>query len=148
MLGDSLVGMSALVTRALAEVRIEAGVPRDDRIVISELFGDVALASTLQAQRRDVHLSFEGGDSEIAIVGDSLVVASIVTNLVVQNACKFTREHSTVVVSTRATDDRIFIDVTDECGGLPAGVAERRYFCPTNSAVPIAAAWALASRSA
>jgi signal transduction histidine kinase len=39
-----------------------------------------------------------------------------------QNAFKFTPT-GTVVLSARATDERVFLEVADECGGLPAGKA-------------------------
>ncbi|MEO8706170.1 MAG: HAMP domain-containing sensor histidine kinase [Kofleriaceae bacterium] len=126
VLADSLVGMSDIVARSLAEVRIDAGVPHADRIIVLELFGQLAPAATLHARPRHVQLTFEAVDADLAIDGDSLVIVSIIANLV-QNACKFTREHSAVVVSTRTTADRVFIDVADECGGLPAGMAERLF---------------------
>ena len=45
-----------------------------------------------------------------------------VTNLL-QNAFKFTRAPGHVWLRTRATADRVFIDIEDECGGLPPGQA-------------------------
>jgi signal transduction histidine kinase len=49
-----------------------------------------------------------------------------VTNLV-QNACKFSRRHGHIKLSTRVTDTRVIIDVTDECGGLPPGAIDNMF---------------------
>lgn len=123
LLANSLLGMSDLVTRSLAGVRIDSGVTNADRVVVAELLAEVSIAAALKARARDVHLAFEQVAPDVSIAGDAQVVGSIVTNLV-QNACKFTREHGAVVVSTRSTVDHVFIDVADECGGLPPGVSD------------------------
>lgn len=123
ILGNSLAGMGDLVTRSLAEVRLEAGAPRRDRVVVSDLLGEVAIGAALRAKQRNVQLSFAPVASNIAVDGDTQIVLSIVTNLV-QNACKFTRSGGHVTVSGRARAEWIAIDVADECGGLPAGKLE------------------------
>jgi hypothetical protein len=61
----------------------------------------------------------DGGEVEI----DQHILASAVGNLI-QNAFKFTRANGNVTLRTRATADRLFIDVEDECGGLPKGGGE------------------------
>jgi signal transduction histidine kinase len=38
-----------------------------------------------------------------------------------QNACKFTRPQTTVTLRVRSSAERVFIEVEDECRGLPAG---------------------------
>jgi signal transduction histidine kinase len=57
------------------------------------------------------------------IDGDRQLLASAVSNLL-QNAFKFSRARGHVSLVTRATADRVLIDVSDECGGLPPGKAE------------------------
>jgi signal transduction histidine kinase len=123
LLGKSLVGMSDLVNRSLAEVRLEVGPPRDERITIASLLEGIEIAGMMQAKNRDVQLSIEPAASDVAADGDAQILASIVTNLV-QNACKFTRPHGHIMVRTRVTSDRVLIDVADECGGLPPGKVE------------------------
>jgi signal transduction histidine kinase len=51
---------------------------------------------------------------------------SAVGNLL-QNAFKFTRPHTEVLLNAYATADRVLIDVEDNCGGLPPGDAERLF---------------------
>lgn len=41
-----------------------------------------------------------------------------------QNAFKFTRKHSMVALTARATDERVLFEVEDERGGLPPGKAD------------------------
>ena len=48
------------------------------------------------------------------------MLAAVVGNLL-QNACKFTRPHTTVTVRVAASAERVQIEVEDECGGLPRG---------------------------
>jgi len=120
--------MRDLVTRSLAEVRLEAGPPRDERIIVASLLEEIEIAATMQAKSRDVRLSIEPPESGVTVDGDSQILGSIVTNLV-HNACKFTRPHGQVTLRTRVTSDRVLIDLEDECGGLPPGKAEE-FFRP------------------
>jgi hypothetical protein len=126
ILRKSLAGMSDLVTRSLAEVRIDAGLPREERILVASLLEEVEIMATLQATGRSVQLSIEPPEPGVTVDGDSQILSSIVTNLV-QNACKFTRAHGHVTLRTRVTADRVLIDVADECGGLPLGKAEELF---------------------
>jgi len=122
----SLVGMSDLVTRSLAEVRIAAGPPLRQKIEIASLLEEIEIAATLHGKSREVRLSIEPASAGLMVEGDSQILASVVTNLV-QNALKFTRSHGAITVRTRTTPDRVFIDVADECGGLPTGTAEKLF---------------------
>ena len=47
----------------------------------------------------------------------------MVSNLL-DNAFKFTHPHGNVSLTARASADRVFFEVEDECGGLPPGKAE------------------------
>ena len=126
LLGKSLAEMRELVSRSLAEVRLEAGPPRRERILVANLLEEVEIAATLQAKSRGLELSITPVESGLMVDGDSQILSSIVTNLV-HNACKFTRAHGHVALGTRVTSDRVLIDVADECGGLPPGSAEALY---------------------
>jgi signal transduction histidine kinase len=61
-----------------------------------------------------------------AVEGDRQVLAAAVSNLL-QNAFKFTRSGGTVTLRTSATQERVLIEVEDECGGLPPGKAEELF---------------------
>lgn len=126
LLGKSLDGMRDLVTRSLAEVRLEAGPPHHEQIIVGVLLEEIEIAAGMQAKTRDIHFAIEPAEAGLAVEGDSQILSSIVTNLV-QNACKFTPQHGHVVLRTRVTPDRVFIEVADECGGLPPGKAEQLF---------------------
>ncbi|HET9993028.1 MAG TPA: HAMP domain-containing sensor histidine kinase [Kofleriaceae bacterium] len=126
VLERSLLRMSDLVTRSLAEVRIDVGSPNRDRVSIADLVEEIEIAASLQAKRRSIRLVIEPVARALEVEGDVQILASIVTNLV-QNAVKFTHEHGQVVLHTRLAAGRVLIDVADECGGLPAGKAEELF---------------------
>jgi signal transduction histidine kinase len=123
LLDKSLDAMRDLVSRSLAEVRLEVGPPRQDLIVVTDFLEEIEIAATSLARKRDLELSIAPADPRITVVGDAQIISSVVTNLV-QNACKFTRRHGHIRVSTRVTEARVIIDVADECGGLPRGATE------------------------
>jgi signal transduction histidine kinase len=122
----SLAAMSDLISRSLAEVRLNGSVPRTERIPLDSLLEDIEIAATFEARNRGVELSIEPAEHGVSVQGDAQICTSIVTNLV-QNACKFTRPHGHVTLVSRVTPTRIYIDVADECGGLPPGMAEQLF---------------------
>ena len=124
LVAKSLDGMRDLVDRSLSEVRLEGATLSRERVVVAALLEEIEIAATMQSKCRGVHMTFAPPVAlDVIAQGDSQILASIVINLI-QNACKFTKADGHVKVETRVTDDRIYIDVSDECGGLPAGKAE------------------------
>ncbi|MEO7730234.1 MAG: HAMP domain-containing sensor histidine kinase [Kofleriaceae bacterium] len=123
LLGTSLVAMSDLITRSLAQVRLEAGTTRVERVEIARVIEEVEIAATIQAKARGIGLTIEPAAPGTAVHGDAQILSSILTNLV-QNACKFTPPHGHVTLRSVLVGDRVVIEVEDECGGLPAGEAE------------------------
>jgi signal transduction histidine kinase len=126
LIAKSLASMSDLVSRSLAEVRLEGTLPRAERVPLESLLEDIEIAATFEARSREIELSIRPAQSGVAVEGDAQILTSIVTNLV-QNACKFTRPRGHVTLSARVMIDRVFIDVADECGGLPPGKAEELF---------------------
>lgn len=126
ILGRSLAGMRDLVTRTLAEVRLDAGPPRTERIRLAAILEEIEIGAMAPAANRGVGLSLEPVDLEVTVEADYQILTSILTNLV-QNACKFTHANGHVTVRTHVTSDRVAIEVADECGGLPPGKAEELF---------------------
>jgi signal transduction histidine kinase len=122
----SLAGLRGLVERSLAEVRLEAGMPRLERVSLVEFMEEIEVNAALQAEGHGLHLTVNHADGDAAIDADKQLLASAVLNLL-QNAFKFSRAKGEVTLATRATADRVFIDVSDECGGLPPGKAEELF---------------------
>jgi len=123
MLARCLSGLSALVEGALAEVRLESGAPRLQRILVAEFIEEREVEAKLQAEGSKHTLCVGPVENDLAIDADRQLLASAVSNLL-QNAFKFTPATGTISLLTRATNDRVFIDICDGCGGLPPRIAE------------------------
>ena len=125
VLDRSLVGMSNLIDRSLAEVRVTAGLPARLRSVrLADFLGEVAATSSLDPLAHECSFSVSPVDPDIEVYVDPDMLAAAVGNLL-QNAFKFTKRHSEVHLRTRLLADRLLIEVEDHCGGLPAGTPER-----------------------
>ena len=120
VLHRSLIGMRALVSRSLAEVRLTEGVQKRERLLVSELIEDLTPSAIIEASARGITLTVEAIEPGVTIMADKQVMTSVVVNLL-QNAFKFTARNSHVVLRVGAAADRVLIEVQDECGGLPAG---------------------------
>lgn len=115
--------MRELIDRTLAEVRLDVGARRVERCSVAELIEEIEVIATIEAKERDIRLSVDGGAFDVVVEADQQILASVVANLV-QNAFKFTRPRSSIIVRAYTAGDRVLIDVQDECGGLPPGRAE------------------------
>jgi signal transduction histidine kinase len=118
VLDRSLRGMSALVDRALAEVRATELAPSlREPMRLAVLIADLVAATSLETAARGCRLRVSDIDPEIAIDVDREMVFNAVHNLL-HNAFKFTRRGSDVSLSARVASGRVRIDVADHCGGL------------------------------
>src|SRR6202034_590008 len=127
LLHRSLIGLRTLVDHSLADVRVSAGMPARQRVIsVAEFIGEVKIAASLEAQARHCRFTVAVVDPALAVDADRESLISAVGNLL-QNAFKFTREHSEVSLSAYAAADRIMIDVEDSCGGLPPGDFDKMF---------------------
>jgi signal transduction histidine kinase len=127
VLDRSLVGLRNLIDRSLAEVRMSAGLEvRHELFSLAEFIGEAKLAGELEAQVKGCVLFVSDVDPRLAVDADRDLLFSAVGNLL-QNAFKFTHPGSEVTLNAYSMADRILIDVEDNCGGLPAGDAERMF---------------------
>ena len=122
LLGRSLQRMRVLIDRALAEVRIEAGINQSQQVSIAGLIEEVEIVATIEAKKRGIQLSVDPGAFDVCVDGDEQILTAAVANLV-QNALKFTRPDTHVRIRAHTEGHRVLIDVQDECGGLPPGKA-------------------------
>jgi len=118
LLGRSLADLRDLTDNALAEVRLEGGVHRRDRVSLLGFMNDVASAANLHADYRKVVFTVGQVDPALTVTADPQLLASAVMNLL-HNAFKFTQAHGRVTLRIRAELGRILIEIEDECGGLP-----------------------------
>jgi signal transduction histidine kinase len=125
LLKRSLVSMTGLVSDSLAEVRASAhAIEEDDpAFSLAGFIADGAGAASLDAASRGCRLTITAVDPLLVIGGDRDRLLAALVNLL-QNALKFTRSHTEVTLSAYAVGERIHIDVSDNCGGLPKGSAK------------------------
>ena len=122
VLNRSLMGLRALVSRSLAEIRLTEGVQNRERLLVPELIDDIGPSATVDASTRGITLKVLAIEPGVQVFADKQVLASVVGNLL-QNAFKFTRKGSTVTLRVGANAERVLIEVEDQCGGLPGGNA-------------------------
>jgi signal transduction histidine kinase len=118
VLQRSLAGARTLIDRSLAEIRLTQGIQHREMFFVDHFIADIVLSARLASDARAINLTVLPVESGVAIEADRLALAAAVSN-VLQNGFKFTRSQSTVVLRVRVTDDRVLIEVQDECGGLP-----------------------------
>lgn len=123
LLGRSLERLRDLVDRTLTDVRLDAAIITRERVVLTDFIEEVEIDATIQARARGLDLAVLRADADVVIEIDRQLLAGALANLL-QNAFKFTRAHTLVSLKTHATLERVYIDVEDECGGLPAGMAD------------------------
>jgi signal transduction histidine kinase len=126
VLERSLTGIRDLVNTALVDVRLSAGRPRREPIVVREFVEEVEIGALMDAKSRGLRLTVTLVEADVVVEADRQLLGSVVSNFV-QNAMKFTRPNGAVLLRAHATSDRVRIEVEDECGGLPAGGAERLF---------------------
>jgi signal transduction histidine kinase len=120
VLHRSLMGLRTLVGRSLDEVRLTGGVQHPEQFLVSAFIEELAPAATLQANARGIRLTVTAVEDGASVEADRHVLAAVIGNLL-QNALKFTRPHTAVTLRVSANAERVFIEVEDECGGLPDG---------------------------
>jgi len=122
----SLASLRALVDRSLTQVRLEVGMPVLERIVLAELMEEIELSASMHAEGFGHGLKVESLDTALLVDADRQLLSSAISNLL-QNAFKFSRPGSTISLAVRTTAERVLIDVSDACGGLPPGKAEEMF---------------------
>jgi signal transduction histidine kinase len=125
VLDRSLIELRNLVDRSLADVRVTAGMPpRRSLISLAHFIHEMQISAALEAQARECRFSVPAIDRTLAVHADRELLSSAVGNLL-QNAFKYTSPHSEVILTARASGERVLIEVEDHCGGLHPGDAER-----------------------
>jgi signal transduction histidine kinase len=123
LLERSLKALNDLVDRTLAEVRLESTAQRRETVLLAEFVEEIEIGAIIEAKAHGHQLTVEPVEYGVTIEADRQLLAAAVANLL-QNAFKFTQHPGHISLQTRATADRVYIDVGDECGGLSAGQAE------------------------
>jgi signal transduction histidine kinase len=80
--------MRDLIDSTLAEVRLEAGLHRRDRVSLG-FVGEIAITAQMHANSRSIELVVDSVDPELVITVDPQLLTSALMNLL-HNAFKFT----------------------------------------------------------
>jgi signal transduction histidine kinase len=124
VLDRSLMGMSNLIDRTLAEVRLTAGLPPRRRpIGVAEFLAQAEAAASPDARAQGCQLKVIPSEENVMISGDPEMLHAAVYNLL-HNAFKFTQRQTEVTLHAYSAADRVLINVTDHCGGLTAAAAD------------------------
>jgi signal transduction histidine kinase len=122
VLQRSLVAARALTRRSLDEVRLRQDVQQSEQFPMAGFIEELAATATMEGTARRVGLRVMPVEEGVVVEADRQVLTAVVMNLL-QNAFKFTRAGTTVVLRVGASAERVLIEVQDECGGLPSGNA-------------------------
>jgi signal transduction histidine kinase len=122
----NLFAMTALINRAMVEVRLDSGSMQRQRLHLHDLIEEAGVDATMDASLHGVSLSVSPTDRAIDVDADPQILAGAIANLL-QNAFKFTRPGGRVSLRTSAPNSHIEIEIEDECGGLPPGKAEELF---------------------
>jgi signal transduction histidine kinase len=118
VLKRSLSLLGDLVNRSFADVRLRHGVHNRVLISVSALIDELATGAAVEATVHDLRLVVQSGEAGAIVHADRHILSAVVVNLL-QNAFKFTRPQTTVVLRVNASAERVLLEVEDECGGLP-----------------------------
>lgn len=97
VLRRSLLGLGALVSRGLAEVRLTEGVQNRETFLVSRFVEELGAGAIMEATNRGITLEVLAVDEDLMILADRQVLSAVVVNLL-QNACKFSKTSSTVTL--------------------------------------------------
>jgi signal transduction histidine kinase len=124
VLERTLNSIADVVDRSVAKVRAATGVFARERVSVSELMEEIQVVATIEAAARGFKLEVSQLGDARQIETDRLLVVGAAVNLL-RNAFAFSPPGSTIVLRlSKLADERVCIEVEDECGGLPRGDEE------------------------
>jgi signal transduction histidine kinase len=127
ILERSLISLEKLISSSLDEVRVLSN--RDavlDAFSLANFIAEISASASLSTATYGCTLRVMPVDADLALTGARDLLMAAVANLL-QNAFKFTKPGTEVLLTAYAAGDRILIDIADHCGGLGGGVAETMF---------------------
>ena len=126
ILEASHVALRDLIDRSLADVRLTAGLqPQRELISIEQLVAQVRIPVAMEAASRKLPFT-STVERGLTVDADRQMLSSAVANLL-QNALKFTLPDGRILLTARSIAERVVIDVSDGCGGLPVQRTEQLF---------------------
>jgi signal transduction histidine kinase len=115
--------MRDVIDRTMEEVRMNSEpLAAPSRLRLLDLVDEVGVMAGAEGRSRDIKFLVRVAP-EIVFDADPQHIVSALSNLV-QNAIKFTKPGTTVQLRAQECEDKVTIEVEDECGGLPPGCIE------------------------
>ena len=127
ILERSLTSLEKLISSSIEEVRATShSTPGLGAFSLAEFIAELHATASLSTKQLGCTLRSPHVDSDLALIGTRDLLFAAVANLL-QNAFKFTKPGTEVLITAHAAGDRILIDVADQCGGLRAGVVDTMF---------------------
>jgi signal transduction histidine kinase len=127
VLKRSLAALTTLIDHTLDAVRSKAeAATAGEPFSLALFIADAERAAALDAAERGCTLTVPPVAPLLGIAGKRDRLLAALGN-VLQNAFKFTRSSTEVRLAAYSIGEKVFIDVKDHCGGLPAGSAEKLF---------------------
>jgi signal transduction histidine kinase len=118
ILGRSLMTLREVIDSTLAEVRLSAGNQRRTRLSVVSFIDEIGAAGFLHSADRNTLFTVHQVDPTLHIDADPQLLGSAVMNLL-HNAFKNTPPGGHIHLRARAENQRLIVEVEDECGGIP-----------------------------
>ena len=127
ILERSLDSLATLIANSLEEVRtISEHSAQGEKFLLDQFISEIYGAAALSATKHGCTLHAPPVQPGLALMGRRDALLGAVANLL-QNAFKFTKPGTEVLLSANASAERIFIEIADHCGGLRTGVVETMF---------------------
>lgn len=127
VLERNLESQRDLINRTMAHLaNITTGLTRTDLFSLAGLVEEVKRAARVAAKVRGCTISVAPVDKRLTISGNRDLLYGVLTSLV-QNAFKFTRDHTEVTLRAYAIANSIYIAAQDHCGGLGTNDVEHLF---------------------
>jgi signal transduction histidine kinase len=126
ILERNLTRMREILDRSFADIRMqnEKGVEACP-VRLAAAVDEVEPTANEEARARGLSLDVEVGP-DLTVVADIHYLISAVSNLV-QNAIKYSKKGGTIRVRGREEGAKVLLEIEDQCGGLPKGMAEELF---------------------
>jgi signal transduction histidine kinase len=127
LLKRTLLALSDRLDGSLGEVRTKAGALGPIHVFsLATFIADAKSIASLGAAASGCSFAVPPVDRGIGVAGNREHLLAALVNLL-QNAFKFTNRHSEVTLHAYGAEERVLIDVKDNCGGLSAGFTHKMF---------------------
>jgi len=127
VLDRSLTGLRDLIDQSIFDVRLTSDAHgRLEIFSLADFIDEIKETADLAARARGCVFTVSDVDARLAVSASRDLLLSALWNLL-QNAFKFTRDHTEVTLDAYAVGDGILIDVKDRCGGLSVDNVETMF---------------------